>query len=73
MKKTEETKLTSQWRVPNENSGPGIEGGVPLSVRNARQMRRDWWPSIWTSFASIILLAAALVILSYRIGAQSCH
>ena len=46
---------------------------VPLSVRNARQMRRDLWPSIWMSFASIIILAAALAILSYRMGAQSCH
>jgi hypothetical protein len=73
MKKTEETNPTSQWRVPSEDSKPGIEDGVPLSVRNARRMRQDWWPSIWMSFTSIILLAGALVILSYRIGAQSCH
>ena len=46
---------------------------APLSVRNARQMRRDLWPSIWMSFASILILVVALAILSYRMGARSCH
>jgi hypothetical protein len=65
---------------PNGSSGasskdgePDLEEHVPLSVRNARKMRRDLWPSIWMSFASILILAAALAILSYRMGAQSCH
>ena len=64
----------------SENSEPKADEGraaaedcVPLSVRNARKLRRDLWQSIWTSFASIILLAVALAILSYRMGAQSCH
>jgi hypothetical protein len=63
-----------------ENSEPDAEGkkgglvdGVPLSVRNARKMRTNLWPHLWLSFASIILLAVALAILSYRMGAQSCH
>jgi hypothetical protein len=59
---------------------PGAEGRraaaedqVPLSVRKARQMPRDLWPSLWMSFASMVLLAVALAILSYRMGTQSCH
>jgi hypothetical protein len=31
------------------------------------------WPSTWMSFASILILVAALAILSYRVGAQRCH
>ncbi len=50
-----------------------LEEGVPLTVRNARRICRDLWPSIWMSLASIVILAAALAILSYRMGAQSCH
>jgi hypothetical protein len=46
---------------------------VPLSVRTARQMRKTIWPHLWMSFASIIILGIALAILSYRMGAQSCH
>jgi len=46
---------------------------VPVSVRNARKIRKDLWPSIWMSFAAMIILAVALAILSYRMGAQSCH
>jgi cell division protein FtsX len=42
-------------------------------VRSARQMRKTLWPHFWMSFASIIILAAALAILSYRMGAQSCR
>jgi hypothetical protein len=57
----------------SENSEPGLEQNVPLSVRNARRMRRDLWPSIWMSFAAIIILAVGVAILSYRMGAQSCH
>ena len=65
--------LSGQWRVSSEDSEPDLEERVPLSVRNTRQIRRDWWPSIWMSFASIIILAVAFAILSYRMGAQSCH
>jgi hypothetical protein len=67
----------------SENSRPGVErkepdveDWVPLSVREARQarkMRADLWPQIWMSFASVIILAAALAILTYRMGAQNCH
>ena len=60
-------------RVSNEDAEPGLEEYAPLSVRKARKMRKDLWPSIWMSFASILILAAALAILSYRMGAQSCH
>jgi len=56
-----------------EGKGSGLEDGVPPSVRKAREMRRDLWPHLWMSFASIIILAAALAILTYRMGAQSCH
>ena len=73
MTKTEETKPSGQWRVPSEDSEPNLEQYVPLSVRNARKVRRDLWPSIWMSFALINILAAALAILCYRIGAQSCR
>jgi hypothetical protein len=64
---------SGQWRVSSDDGKPNLEECVPLSVRNARQMRRGWWPSIWMSFASILILAAALAILSYRMGVQSCH
>jgi hypothetical protein len=60
-------------RVSNEDAEPDLEAYVPLSVRNARQMRRNMWPYLWMSFASVIILAAALAILTYRMGAQSCH
>jgi hypothetical protein len=63
--------------------GPGrvdgksdAEASVPLSVRKARRarkMREDLWPHVWMTFASVILLAAALAIMAYRMGAQSCH
>lgn len=49
-----------------------VEEWVPLSVRNARKMRHTLWPNLWMSFVSIILLAAALAIVAYRMGAQSC-
>lgn len=55
---------------------PDLEEWVPLSVREARRarkMREDSWPYVWTSFASVDILAVALAILSYRMGAQSCH
>ena len=64
---------SGQWGVSSEDSEPDLEERVPLSVRNTRRMRRDWWPSICMSFASILILAAALAILTYRMGAQSCH
>lgn len=56
-----------------ESRRAAAQNCVPLSVRKARQMRRDLWPSVCMSFASIIILAAAIAILIYRIGAQSCH
>jgi hypothetical protein len=56
-----------------EGSRAAGEDWVPLSVRNARKIRKDVWPHLWMSFASVILLAAALAILAYRMGAQSCH
>ena len=46
---------------------------IPLSMRSARRMRTDVWPYIWMSFASILLLMAALVVLAYRMGAHSCR
>jgi hypothetical protein len=83
MNKTRGAGSRGQWRVSRkerevdaEGRGAGREECVPLSVRKARQMRRDFWllwPHLWMSFAAIIILAAALAILSYRIGAQSCH
>jgi len=63
-----------------ENSEPDVKGvetdvenWAPLSVRNARRMRKDYWPSIWMTFASMIILFVTLAILAYRMGAQSCH
>jgi len=73
MNSEKEEVSSGQSRLPSEDGEPGLEQYVPLSVRNARQIRRDLWPSIWVSFASIIILGAALAILSYRMGAQSCH
>ena len=65
-------------RPDSETSEPDVAGRrataedyVPLSVRNARQMRKTLWPHLWMSFASIIILAVALAILTYRMGAQS--
>lgn len=46
---------------------------IPLGMRSARQMRNNVWPYIWMSFVSIMLLAAALAIVAYRMGAQSCR
>jgi hypothetical protein len=43
---------------------------IPLSMRSVRRMRSNVWPYIWISFASILLLMAALAILAYRIGAH---
>jgi len=62
--------------VRDKELEPDREAYVPLSVREARRarkMREDLWPYVWMTFASVILLASALVILSYRMGAQSCH
>jgi hypothetical protein len=60
-------------RQPNAKDQVPAEDYVPLSVRRARQMRQNLWPHVWMSFASILILATALAILSYRIGAQGCH
>jgi hypothetical protein len=80
MNKTEETEPNDQWREARrgkdgavEGKEAGFEDGVPLSVRNARKVRRDLWPDLWILFAAMIILIATLAILSYRIGAQSCH
>ena len=64
----------SEDSEPKADEGRGAaEEWVPLSVRNARKMRKDLWPYIWMSFASIIILVVAFAIVSYRVGAQSCH
>jgi hypothetical protein len=60
-------------REPESGGKAAAQDYVPLSVRKGRQMHRDLWPSIWMSFASVLILAIALAILSYRIGAESCH
>jgi hypothetical protein len=65
--------MNSDKSLDAEGRRATAEDCVPLSVRNARRVRRDLWPSIWMTFASILILAAALAILSYRMGAQSCH
>jgi hypothetical protein len=61
-------------QMDSETNQVSSEEWVPLSVREARHARRirvELWPYIWMNFASILILAAALVILRYRIGAQS--
>ena len=45
---------------------------VPLTVRNARRARAALRPYFWMSLASIITLVVALLILTYRMGVQSC-
>ena len=59
---SEPAMFSGQRRVPSEC--------IPLSMRSARRMRTDFWLRIWISFASILLLMAALVILAHRIGAH---
>jgi hypothetical protein len=58
--------------VPNKASESKPEDYVPFGMRSARRVRNNVWPYVWISFASILLLMAALVILSYRIGAHRC-
>jgi hypothetical protein len=68
-----------EWRVAEKDTGEDgadSENWVPLSVREARRarkMRDDLWPYVWMNFVSSILLAAALAIMAYRMGAQSCR
>jgi hypothetical protein len=57
-----------QRRVSSQSRA---EEYIPLGMRSARRMRDDVWPSLWISFASILLLMATLVILAYRIWAHS--
>jgi hypothetical protein len=64
---------TENSELETEGKEAGLEDGVPLSVRKAREIRIGLWPYCWMSFASIVFLAAALAILSYRIGVQTCH
>jgi sterol desaturase/sphingolipid hydroxylase (fatty acid hydroxylase superfamily) len=64
--------------VSSEGSGRDREEYVPFSVRNARQMRKalhagSWMASYWMCFASIVVLAMALAILTYQMGAQGCR
>lgn len=59
---------TGQGQVPSKASEY-----IPLGMRSARRMRNNVWPYIWISLVSIILLAAALAIAAYRMGAQSCR
>jgi hypothetical protein len=80
MNKIEETEPNDQWREARrgkegavEGKQAGLEEGVPLSVRKAREMRRSLWPDLWILSAATIILIVTLAILSYRIGAQSCH
>ena len=65
-----EEKPSSLGRVDGESDAGEW---VPLSVREARQarkMRQDAWPYVWMTFASVVILAAALGILAYRMGAH---
>ena len=60
----------------NKDAETDLEEWAPLSVREARRprkMRDDLWPYVWMNFVSSILLAAALAIMAYRMGAQNCH
>jgi hypothetical protein len=68
-----EAVIRRQGEVNSEDREVEIEQYVPRSLRRVQQMRRDLWPSIWMSFVSIIILAAALAILAYRMGTQCCH
>jgi hypothetical protein len=55
---------------------PDLEVWVPLSVREARRARanlKDLWSYVWMSFASLVILAATLAIVAYRVSAQTCH
>jgi hypothetical protein len=68
--------MRSDEVVRGKELEPDPEAYVPLSVRearHARKMRGDLWPHIWMNFASILILAATLAIVSCRIAAQSCH
>jgi hypothetical protein len=60
---------SGQRRVSSQSRA---EEYIPPGMRSARRMRSYVWPFIWMSFASILLLMAALVILAYRIGAHRC-
>jgi hypothetical protein len=45
---------------------------VPLLIRHARRARAVLGPYFWMSLGSIITLVVALLILTYRMGVQSC-
>jgi hypothetical protein len=71
-----EARTSSQCQGSGEISEPNVENWVPLSVREARRARErrdELWPYVWMNFASILILAATLAIVSYRMAAQSCH
>jgi hypothetical protein len=60
-------EMTSEKeRVPAD-----LEEYIPPGMRSARRIPTKVWAHIWISFASILLLMATLVILAYRIGAES--
>jgi hypothetical protein len=46
---------------------------IPVGMRSFRRMRNNVWPYIWMSFAAILVLATALAIVAYRMGAQICR
>jgi hypothetical protein len=73
MKLNKEAVPSGPSDVSSKDGELDLEEHVPLCVRNARRMRRELGPSIWMSFAAILILAVALAILSYRMGAQSCR
>jgi hypothetical protein len=50
------------------------EDYLPLSVRNAGQIRKNMKPPhLWLSFASIIFLIAAAIIVAYKAGLSHCQ
>ena len=61
-------------RTDWEGSEADLEESGPLSVRKARERRRDLWPYVWINLASMIILVVSLAIVCYRMGAhrQGC-
>jgi hypothetical protein len=65
---SETAASSGQRRMPSKASEY-----IPPGMRSARRMRNNVWPHIWMSFASILVLMAALVVLAYRMGTHSCR
>jgi hypothetical protein len=57
----------------SEDSEPDLKQYVRLVCETHGKCAGDLWPSIWMSFASILILAVTLAILSNRMGTQSCR